>query len=290
LSARRILIVTHSGSAEIQRSTYTVRYLAQEWERLGFDVVVTSEAATSISADVVINHVDLTVTPDAYVDCFARYPVVINGALMDISKRRFSRNLLGPSDVWSGKVIVKTNANYGGVHEARLKRPSGLSAHQVFRRAARVISRLRGWAAVEAFDGGQYPVLAKLQDVPSGVWRNPNLIVEKFLPEPDEDGNWRLRAWSFLGDKSLHVLTTASAPVVKGAVISKREILPADAVPEPLLRLRAQLRADYGRLDYALVDGQPILYDVNRTPTTSTAALAAYATPLTELARGILCY
>jgi hypothetical protein len=271
------------------RAVYTVQCLSDEWERLGFRVVVTSETNRHIPADIAINHIDLTVTPAAYVEYLARYPIVINGALTDISKRRFSRSLLAATDAWAGSVIVKTNANYGGVHEAGMKRASGSRAQGAVR-LARAVSSIRDWAAVEALDSRRYPIFSSVQKVPRAVWRNPNLIVEKFLPERDQQGNWRLRAWSFLGDRSLHVLTTASAPIVKGSCIFRREILPDDAVPEALIRAREHLRADFGRFDYVLVDGEPVLYDVNRTPTTSPAALAVYATRLAELARGIHCY
>ena len=43
----------------------------------------------------------------------------------------------------------------------------------------------------------------------------------------------------------------------------------SDPVPEELRKIRAQLGFDYGKFDYGIVDGEVILYDVNRTPGSS---------------------
>ena len=125
--------------------------------------------------------------------------------------------------------------------------------------------------------------------MPDDVWKNRNLVVEKFLPEQDVYGNYHLRAWSFLGGKSLNVLTTASVPVIKGPVIFRREILDED-VPKELISIRERLGFDYGRFDYSMVNGEPVLYDVNRTPTTSPKALEAYSHQIKDMAKGICSF
>ena len=37
-------------------------------------------------------------------------------------------------------------------------------------------------------------------------------------------------------------------------------------VPEQVLRLRHHLGIDYGKIDYAIHNGEVVIYDVNRTP------------------------
>jgi len=49
----------------------------------------------------------------------AERPAVVNGHLVDLSKRAVSRNLVRPGDAWPGPVIVKSDLNHGGVPERR---------------------------------------------------------------------------------------------------------------------------------------------------------------------------
>ena len=203
-----------------------------------------------MTGDIAINHVDLTVTPDPYLDYLKKYPIVINGKVRSISKTSFSKQLLKPDDDHEGKVIIKTNDNCGGASELKL---AGRKSWFINRIAGNI-----SWAKCIFLKSENYPILESIRSVPGGVWENKHLIVEKFLPERDNEGNYRLRAWSFLGDRSLHVLTTSNCPVVKGHSIFKREIL-TDNVPDELISCRKQMGIDYGRFDYAIVDGRVVL-------------------------------
>jgi hypothetical protein len=53
------------------------------------------------------------------------YPMVINGSVTDISKTVFSDLLVTRDSGYPGPVIVKTNANYGGMREREHKFLSG---------------------------------------------------------------------------------------------------------------------------------------------------------------------
>jgi D-alanine-D-alanine ligase-like ATP-grasp enzyme len=57
--------------------------------------------------------------------------------------------------------------------------------------------------------------------------------------------------------------------------------------PAELLALRRELGLEYGRIDYVIVDGRVVIYDVNKTPSykTRTPRLLAIAR---ELAPGLL--
>jgi hypothetical protein len=109
-------------------------------------------------------------------------------------------------------------------------------------------------------------VFDSLAAVPVGVWRNPNLVVEKFLPERNEDGEYLLRIWVFLGDSEIYYQGVSRDPVVKGANTIRREFLDPADLPPSLRETRKRLGFDYGKFDFGLVDGEVVLYDVNRTP------------------------
>jgi hypothetical protein len=274
---KRIVIVCHQ-IPKLNHASSTINILKREWELSGFEVGTVLGIRHDITGDVAINHVDLTVTPDPYLDYLKKYPIVINGKVRSISKTSFSKQLLKPDDDHEGKVIIKTNNNCGGASELKL---AGRKTWFINR-----ITRNISWARSISLESANYPILESIRSVPSGVWENEHLIVEKFLPEQDNEGNYRLRAWSFLGDRSLHVLTTSNYPVVKGHNILKREIL-AGKVPDELISYRKQMGIDYGRFDYAIVDGRVVLYDINRTPTTSSKAALLYFHKLKEMAAGI---
>lgn len=51
------------------------------------------------------------------------------------------------------------------------------------------------------------------------VWHNPDLVVERFLPER-HDGHYCLRVWMFLGDKETNTLCYSAHPIVKSVTSS----------------------------------------------------------------------
>ena len=108
---RRILILLHARDRGAERRSYQIWGLAEIWRSWGIEVVVQRGVDRFVDADMVVNHVDLTVVPQPYVLHMARYAVAINGRCSDISKRLVSRDLLRPGDGWDGPVIVKTDRN-----------------------------------------------------------------------------------------------------------------------------------------------------------------------------------
>lgn len=274
---KRILIFYHQNR-KLYVPSFTINILKQEWEALGFEVKPVYGTQLGVSGDIAINHINLTVIPDSYLNYFNEFPIVLNRKLRDISKVSFSEQLLQPNDNYIGKVIIKTNANYGGRQELILAGRKDRVINEIVRRV--------NWTRVSSMKSDDYIVLDDISCVPKDVWRNKHLIVEKFLPEQDKNGNYYLRAWSFLGDKNLHVITTSEHPIIKGCRILKREFL-SDSIPEELSSLRNQMGIDYGRFDYAVVDDRIVLYDINRTPSTSQKAAIIYSNKLKEMATGI---
>ncbi len=288
-----IVVVAHEHDGESGDSAATINVLVKCWRQRGLTVGYQNGVAraTGIEAAVAINHVDLTVTPWRYARFLRRFPKTVNGGLVDISKTGYCRDLLRSADACDGPVIVKTNLNYGGVKEHWLVQRT----RRRRRRYLGFLSRLWGddvreatppWHRVRRLQPDAYPIYDHASLVPPGVWRNRNLIVQPFRPERDDEGHYLLRSWYILGDKCFHVVTRANEPIVKGSNIIERRVVDMET-PAELAALRSVMRVDYGRFDYAMVAGKPVTYDINRTPTSSPAAVAHYAPQWSELADGI---
>lgn len=246
----RIVLITHVYDGFRDRD-FLLRNLAGHWLDAGHEVSLAEGLGNWPDGDVAIMHVDLSVVPAAYSEAAKRYPVVVNGAAVDVRKRRVSRHLVARGDGWTGPVIVKTDLNFSGIPERQ--------AAECFRRDGKtpdlppgpIVSTTR-----------TYPVLDSPDAVPADVWDNPGLVVERFLPEHDAHGYW-VRAWVFFGDRERCTRYRGTHPVVKTATIVAREPAP---VPDELRAERVRLGFDYGKFDFVVRDGRAILLDANRTP------------------------
>lgn len=237
-----ILVHRHQG---FQEESYFLGRMAEFWRAWGVEVLVLRDPREHVPADLAILHVDLTVIPSEYLAWVHRFPRCLNRYTSDISKRAVSRQLVRTGDGWAGPVIVKSNLNCGGgkEHELALK--------------MKVPSEVR-------LVSGEYPILESAAQVAPWVWQDSSLVVERFLPERCGE-EFCLRTWVFFGDKFTHSICYSDNPVIKSANVLRRE--PLGEVPETLAAVREELGFDYGKFDYALVDGGVVLYDANRTPT-----------------------
>jgi hypothetical protein len=275
--ARKIVILTLDSSSDLLNSRALLKHLALTWQQQGFEVEVVQGIKRKFEADIIISHIDLTVVPEEYTAFLKKYPVVINREATDISKSKISQNLLKPGDAYDGPVIVKTVANFGGIPELNYQESMGQT----------VISSKRPWRKVEHLDPHNYPRFESIRKVPTGVWKNKKLIVEKFLSERDDDGNYRLRTWYVFGDRELGESEYSANPIVKAGTFNKVII---DDVPEELRLARKQLGIDFGRFDYAVVDGETIIYDINKTSVIYEPTLELFGDRLSELADGLSYY
>ncbi len=259
---KRIVILMHKHLRP-NRPHYLIDAIADAWRAQGLEVAYTYGPRERPAADLLVAHVDLTRTPPDYVDCIRSYPAVVNRDVLDISKRRVSRNLLRGDEDYAGPVIVKTDDNAGGGHECRLL----LRRHPVLGRlwlglaplAERVCGRRLAWRRRLR----EYPVYETLADVPRGAFWNRALVVERFLPESDGDRHF-IRYYLCLGDHTRSSRVAGGGPFLKRAACE-----PVDeglSVPEEVVALRRELGLDYGKIDYVIHDGQVVILDVNRTP------------------------
>jgi hypothetical protein len=246
----RIVIITHVYDGFRERD-FLLRSLAGHWLDAGHDVHLTEGLGNWPDGDVAIMHVDLSVVPGAYSAAAKRYPVVVNGAAIDVRKRLVSRYLVTRNDGWTGPVIVKTDLNYSGIPEKH--------AAECFRRDGKPADLPPGPIVATT---RPYPIFASAGEVPADVWDNPGFVVERFLPEQDERG-YCVRAWVFCGDRERCTRYRGTHPIVKSATIVGNEPV---LVPDELRAERQRLGFDYGKFDFVVRDGRAILLDANRTP------------------------
>lgn len=259
LRPRRVLVLLHARDLRAEQQPYQLWLLAERWRADGVEVVVQHGVERFVEADVAIHHVDLTVTPSEYAAHLLRYPLAINGRLLDISKRRISKHLLGKASDWAGPVIVKTNLNCGGVMEWRLQATRWERRLQRLRMA----TTLRPWRYRRTLSSDQYLVLPSLAQVTADMWLNRDLVVERFLPERD-GSRYVLRTHTFLGPRTISRRSLGPVPVLKADLVEHVEEVP----DHPDVRAFAQaLGMDRGKVDYVEHEGRAVVLDVARTNT-----------------------
>lgn len=265
--ARLVVLALEDGGFSFNH--FLVAGLFPHWRDAGHEVMVHEGIDNLPDADLALLHVDLTVVPPDYLQALRRYPAVINGATADIGKRTFSRHLVTEGDGYTGPVIVKTNLNCGGIPEA-------------FRRKVALEKGLAAGPPVR-FMRGRYPVFPSATQVPAGAFRDPELVVEKFVPEQDQRGFY-MRTWVFFGDSGRCNRLLGLQPVVKAGDVIER--VPCE-VPEAIRAERERMQFDYGKFDFVIHQGEPILLDVNRTPTVPANLSEAILAGMGPLAAGL---
>ena len=265
-----IHIVSHGPDLS---ESYLVKRLSSFWQEWGYEI--TSGPADTITADIGFMHIDRTkIFPE---DVPHMDGTLINRHVLDISKDIYSTQRVCPDSGWDGPVIVKSTLNYYGVPEWYATKRSAM------KKMRRYVAN-RWWQIARMLPSNQYPILPSVRKVPGWVWKQKDLIVERFLPDMD-DGLYSVRGWLFFGDKSYNYRVFSKYPVVKAKDVVRREIF--DGTPAGLEEMRQKYRFDYGKFDYVEIDGRAIVIDMNKTP-------ASYMKPdnpaLRLIAEGIHSY
>jgi len=249
---------------------YLIHPLSEGWKATGLRVTLLRGAQHFEPARLLIPHIDATVRPAKYEAFVQRYRRVANRRVTDVSKSSFSENLIGAGSRYSGPVIVKTNRNYGGLPERRAANAPRRSS--LARRLQSRWTKFFGtspsgvaWKRVEWLDVDSYPVFQRLQDVPRGVFGNPNLVVEKFAPEI-EGGFYSVRYAYVFGSREITLRLKSRRAVIKG---SNAEVCEEVETPPEIGGWRRRLGLDYGKIDFVVAEGKPVVLDVNPTPATS---------------------
>lgn len=254
----RLDVLTLEPSAFPTRG-YFISSLSDVWTRHGLTVRVAAPQERDEPGDIAILHIDRTVIDHSLLDATSRYARVVNCAATDISKRVVSSQLVRRDDDYDGPVIIKTNANCGGLSD---REPS--YSRRFVGPMRRRWDRRAPYALTGVFSYGDYPILPRKSQVRSRVWEDERLVVERFLPER-QGSKYIVRTWVFLGDHEICRVTRSDRPVVKSGYAS--DITNLGDVPEELRRERDRLGLDYGKMDYVIHDGSAVLLDANTTPT-----------------------
>jgi hypothetical protein len=253
----RLVILTHQQQG-LDPDYFLGRMKRLVWEREGREVLVHQGTRRPPAAEVAILHIDLTTVPDEYLELARSYPRCVNAGVADISKRRVSRWLVTAEDAYDGPVIVKSNFNHSGDPEWRLRRAQGGLGTRLHQVALRWLPPAWGGR----FSG--YQLFHRKGQVPAWVWRRGDLVVERFFVEP-RGALFALRQWHFFADRG-HVSTIlSSTPLVKWE--NKVALAPIDHdVPEEVWQLRRELGFGFGKFDYVVDQGRPVVFDTNPTP------------------------
>lgn len=242
---RTIAVLWHAGQRGRPPGTYMIDHYAEVWREDGHRVVDLYGTAEHVPADLAIVHVDLSVVPAELLEFAGRYPRALNSGIRDIRKTTFSTLRVTPADGYRGAVIVKSDLNYAGLAERALRAPNAPRG--------RFLAGLRS--------PRDYAIFETAAAVPEEIWTDPEVVVERFVPEI-EDGSYVTRAMVFLGDRATCAKFYGPHPIVNTTTSTRMERV--EPHPE-MLALRAAMGFDYGKFDYVLHDGRPVLLDANKT-------------------------
>ena len=243
--------------------------------------------------DLIIPQVNLSVRPAAYREYLDAHPRVVNRALVNVRRTTYSQNRVTRDDAYDGPVVVKTNANFGGLpeHRTMMRSPMPVKLRYVVRSVGRRIAQrlARGDAAklahADVVAPKDYRVFDSKRELPDAVFENDALIVERFRPERRGE-QFISRNHSFLGSGGFTVWECSSQPLIRGDPKAVTEIHADDAQIKGVAR---SLGMEYGKLDYGMDEnGELVLFDVNPTPCSNwTVWPEIKAQMVAEMAKGI---
>jgi hypothetical protein len=261
MTRRHIAILWHERDRHRDLARYAITHLAECWRGDGHEVRWLFGTERFEAADLVIVHVDLSIVPARYLEFATRYPIAVNGRVQDIRRTRFSRNLVQRDDAYGGPVIVKSNANHAGAPE-RARSALGLATLKWrLRRRLAAIHRQPADEPPVFSTPLDYRIFDRASDVPPAWFGCPELVVERFLPERVGEC-YAVRNYQFLGDRWTCSRMLAPHPIVDPE--TQIATGPVEVHPE-IEALRYELGFDYGKFDYVIHDGRPVLLDTNKT-------------------------
>jgi hypothetical protein len=259
---KRIALIFHERQSGRALPTYAIQYLTGYWREEGIDVTVLFGTDRVVPADLAILHIDLSVVPDEYLEFARQYPQSLNSRVKDIRKSSFSGQLVLPDDGYDGPVVVKSDFNYAGSPERTLGgKPLANFAVRLKHRL--LLNRPPDKTPVPTFRSPRdYILFETVHSVPAHWFSCKDIVVEKFLPEI-EGGLYCTRHYHFLGNTGICQLRRSTEPIVNTATVVSRDFV--EPHPEIVETARA-MGFDYGKFDYAIHEGKPVLFDINKTP------------------------
>lgn len=245
---RDVCILMHGASRPSDVRNWAIDDFVGHWRNDGLDVEYLFGTEHRVPARILLVHVDLSVVPDEYLEFAAGYERVINGTVRDIRKSTYSTLQIGPDSDYDGPVIVKSDYNCAFLGERILwSRGTELDVEPSYPHP--ISSQL------------DYRLYRRASAVPRAIAEHPSTIVERFAPEW-ERGLYHTRCYHFLGPVWTCVRLAAREPIVLGRnAVSSEDVEP----PASVVQVREKMGLDYGKIDFVISDGQPIVIDINKT-------------------------
>lgn len=279
---KHIVIISDNSSMKDS----LVESMSTFWVKSGYQVEIQSRIDIVSEAECGLLHYDATDIEPKFIDYISKFPSSINGNAITINKSLFSHHRINKNTDYEGEVIIKTKENYGGLPEILNKNYSEkkrklylrmselITSHSI---KSKMIESLL-WRFTRVLDPSYYPIFNSTSDIPKGAWKNNRLLIEKYMPETLENGKYKLRHWYFFGDFEFSRNIESTNPIVKWSSMTDEEktvsseewetikVSKDDDIPDQLREVRDNLKLDFGRIDWAIHNGQAVIYDVNKTP------------------------
>lgn len=247
----KIAVIHHAADRQPRIAQYLIADFCRAFEVAGHRVVHLNTVSGFEPADLALLHVNVSVVPGDYVALAERYPATFNATITDIRKTRISQALLSEDPAYDGPVIVKSNLNHGGSPERF--REFVLRRAELETQSASAVKRPEVTL--------DYPIFDSPGSIPPDLRSNPDLVVERFLPER-EGALFFIRQSFFLGDRHATWRIGGASPIVRGDAIQEDYRIPT---PPAISTYRQRLGLDYGKIDYVEHDGVQTVFDVNKT-------------------------
>lgn len=282
--SKSIALIFHENEWKRTLRRFAIWHLAEIWRKDNIKVVTLFGVRKFIPADLAILHVDLTLVPERYTEFAHRYPVALNGSVRDIRKSSFSEISIDRGDGYSGPVIIKSELNYAGQPERKLL--GTWSSRLALRLTGRMqASKKKHKASALQFKSPlDYLIYEDYRSVSENWLARKDILIEKFVPEI-QDGLYCLRNYHFLGGQGICMLRKSAHPIINMSNTISRD--PVEVHPE-IAALAGNMGFDYGKFDYVLHKGRPVLLDANKTP--GAALTPVFFALSREWAKGIRTY
>ncbi|MEQ9424149.1 MAG: hypothetical protein RJQ09_07025 [Cyclobacteriaceae bacterium] len=246
----KIGILIHQNDRRFIQSDYVINHQVKWWNRK-YSIEIIRGLKHRPVVDLLINHVDLTIMPDEYLDFMSSYELVLNRNVVDISKKKISANLVSQNSDYEGKVLVKPDLNDLGFPEYEMKS-----------RITRLVLKPIHYLTKSFDEKSQFKIYDSIGDVPDKYFSNSKYVVEKYLPEY-KDGLYYLRSFRFFGDRCLCSTLGSKSQIIKG----RNTVIRDDCTPPPeIFEYQKKFDFDFGKFDFTIYNGSVILLDANKTP------------------------
>lgn len=256
---KRIVILFHELQYD-RSSNYMIDELAELWRGEGLEVIELYGIDRFVPADIVILHIDLSVVPPEYLEFTRQYPVALNTGLTDIRKETISLHLLKPGDPYVGPVIVKSNLNYAGAPERKLKEAElRQPAFWLKRLQYRIFPFLKKSPVFQS--NLEYQIFDRIEAVPGALLNNPDVVVEKFFHCRYEE-LYCIHNLYVLGNLRTGTRLLGHHPIVNGRTYQRIDYVDPDS---EVLEQLADVHLDYGKIDYVFHEGKVVIIDINKT-------------------------